>query len=263
MPKDYYDILGVEKNADAQLIKQSYREKAKLIHPDVNKDDNAERDFQALNKAYMVLSNSEERLQYDKGRELPIYTHDQVIEILRQRDQDNEFESLLRNKSRNVYPETNYKANLSTVQIIHIVILLIGILFVVDLTLRRSTRTAEVFEATELFNYTRDVNDIGKKLITATDIRYQLPAQSPLVVKGDTFNFQRSLIFGKLAIVNVGSNNAFQVIIQRPFTIGMTIIVLLIALLGLSPILNPERKFNAAIIGGFLCLPLFISLVLS
>ncbi|MFT6871185.1 MAG: hypothetical protein ACJAVN_000182 [Roseivirga sp.] len=263
MPKDYYDILGLEKNADAQQIKQSYREKAKLIHPDVNKDDDAEHQFQTLNKAYMVLSNPEERMQYNKGRELPIYTHEQVIEILRQRDHNNEFESIFRYSSRNVYPETNYKANLSAVQSIHVLILLIGILFITDLSLKRPALTAKVFEVDELFNYTRDVNDIGKKQVMASDFSFQLPAQSPLVVKGDSFNFQRSLVFGKLAIVKAGSNKAFQVIIQRPFTIGMTIIVLLIALLGLSPILNPERKFNAAIIGGFLCLPLFISLFLT
>lgn len=263
MPKDYYDILGVEKNADAQQIKQSYREQAKLIHPDVNKAPDAEIAFQELNKAYMVLSDPEERLQYDEGRKLTVYTEEQVIEILRQRDHDNEFESIFRYKPRNVYPETNYKANLSAVQLANLVILLIALLFFTDLTLRRQVQTTQVLEVNELFGYTRNVNDIGKKFVIASDINFQLPAPSPSLSEGEVLNFQKSLIFGKLAKVQIEQNDPFQVVIQRPFTIGMTIIVFLISLLGLSPLLNPERKFNAAIIGGFLCLPLFISLVLA
>lgn len=262
MPKDYYDILGVEKNANARQIKQSYRELAKLTHPDVNKAASAELEFQELNKAYMVLSDPEERLRYDEGRKLAVYTRDQVMEILRQRDHENEFESIFRYKPRNVYPETNYNANLSAVRLTNLIILLIALLFLADLTFRRQAQTTQVLEANELFNYTKDVNDIGKKFVVTANMDFQLPALSPSISEGDTFSFQKSLIFGKLAKVNIGVNNAFQVVIQRPFTIGMTIIVFLISLLGLSPLLNPERKFNAAIIGGFLCVPLFISLVL-
>lgn len=263
MPKDYYDILGVEKNADTQQIKQSYREQAKLIHPDINKAPGAEIAFQELNKAYMVLSDPQERLQYDEGRKLAVYTEEQVIEILRQRDHENEFESIFRYQSRNVYPETNYKANLYAVQFANLVILLIALLFLTDLTFRRQAQTTQVLEVNELFDYTRNVDDIGKKFVIASNMNFQLPALSPSISEGDSFSFQKSLLFGKLAKVKIGLNDPFQVVIQRPFTIGMTIIVLLISLLGLSPLLNPERKFNAAIIGGFLSLPLFINLVLA
>ena len=65
--RDYYEVLGVSKNATEQEIKSAYRKKAKELHPDVNKDDlHAEEKFKALQEAYSVLSNEEKRRKYDK-----------------------------------------------------------------------------------------------------------------------------------------------------------------------------------------------------
>lgn len=65
--RDYYEVLGVDKNADDATIKKAYRTLAKKNHPDVNPGDKeAEERFKEINEAYQVLSNSEKRAQYDR-----------------------------------------------------------------------------------------------------------------------------------------------------------------------------------------------------
>lgn len=64
--KDYYEILGVDKDASDSQIKSAYRKLAKKYHPDVNTDDkDAEAKFKEVTEAYEVLSDSEKRKQYD------------------------------------------------------------------------------------------------------------------------------------------------------------------------------------------------------
>ncbi|MFD2742344.1 MULTISPECIES: molecular chaperone DnaJ [Sphingobacterium] len=65
--RDYYDILGVSKSADAAEIKSSYRKLAIKYHPDKNPDDpQAEEQFKEAAEAYEVLSNPEKRRRYDQ-----------------------------------------------------------------------------------------------------------------------------------------------------------------------------------------------------
>ena len=64
--RDYYDVLGVKKNASEAEIKKAYRKLAMKYHPDRNKDDkSAEEKFKELNEAYAVVSDPEKRKQYD------------------------------------------------------------------------------------------------------------------------------------------------------------------------------------------------------
>lgn len=65
--RDYYDVLGVSKNATAQEIKKAYRKIAIKYHPDKNPDDKeAEEKFKEAAEAYEVLSNDEKRQRYDR-----------------------------------------------------------------------------------------------------------------------------------------------------------------------------------------------------
>jgi DnaJ-class molecular chaperone len=64
--RDYYDILGLSRNADENAIKQAYRKLAREWHPDVNKADNAAERFSEIQEAYDVLSDPEKRKQYDR-----------------------------------------------------------------------------------------------------------------------------------------------------------------------------------------------------
>ena len=62
MSKDYYKILGVEKNANKDEIKKSFRELSKKYHPDVGGDEDR---FKEINEAYSVLSDDKKRSEYD------------------------------------------------------------------------------------------------------------------------------------------------------------------------------------------------------
>lgn len=65
--RDYYEVLGVARDASEEEIKKAYRRLTRQLHPDVNKDDpEAETKFKELNEAYGVLSNSELRARYDQ-----------------------------------------------------------------------------------------------------------------------------------------------------------------------------------------------------
>ena len=65
--RDYYEVLGIDKNADDAAIKKAYRVLAKKYHPDVNPgDEKAEKMFKEASEAYAVLSDPEKRRQYDQ-----------------------------------------------------------------------------------------------------------------------------------------------------------------------------------------------------
>ena len=64
--KDYYQILGVVRDADADDIKRAYRKLARKFHPDVSKEKNAEERFKEVQEAYEVLKDPEKRAAYDQ-----------------------------------------------------------------------------------------------------------------------------------------------------------------------------------------------------
>jgi len=68
--KDYYEILGVTRGADADEVKRAYRKLARKYHPDVSKEKNAEEKFKEVQEAYEVLKDAEKRAAYDQlGRD--------------------------------------------------------------------------------------------------------------------------------------------------------------------------------------------------
>jgi len=65
--RDYYEVLGINRNASADEIKSAFRKLSKKYHPDLNPDDpTAEEKFKEINEAYQVLSNPEKKQRYDQ-----------------------------------------------------------------------------------------------------------------------------------------------------------------------------------------------------
>src|SRR6478672_10972182 len=66
MARDFYEVLGVSRDADRDEVQQAYRRLARKNHPDVNKDPGAEERFKEINEAYSALSDPELRKRYDR-----------------------------------------------------------------------------------------------------------------------------------------------------------------------------------------------------
>ena len=67
MSSDYYEVLGIGRDASAEQIKRAYRKKAMQVHPDVTSDPDAEEKFKQVNEAYEVLSDPQKKSIYDRG----------------------------------------------------------------------------------------------------------------------------------------------------------------------------------------------------
>ena len=68
--ESYYDILGVQENADQDSIKKAYRTMAKRYHPDRNKDAGAEERFKKITEAYENIGDDSKRVEYDRKRSM-------------------------------------------------------------------------------------------------------------------------------------------------------------------------------------------------
>lgn len=105
--KDYYEILGVDRNADEAAIKKAYRKLAKKYHPDTNKGDaQAEEKFKEATEAYAVLSDTEKRKQYDRfGHENPDGSYREY------HFKEGEFEDILRNIFGGGFADSGFGSN--------------------------------------------------------------------------------------------------------------------------------------------------------
>lgn len=97
--KDYYDVLGIDRNASEQQVRAAFRKRARELHPDVNRDDpQASEKFKDLNEAHEVLSSADKRAMYDRfGEEWQRYRDAGVspsdAQYTRRASPDEDFES--------------------------------------------------------------------------------------------------------------------------------------------------------------------------
>ncbi|KAM4126875.1 hypothetical protein ACJW30_02G046900 [Castanea mollissima] len=83
--KDYYDILGVEKNCAVEEIRRAYRKLSLKVHPDKNKAPGSEEAFKKVCKAFKCLSVSDSRRQYDQTGLVEEFEHNQQYNVRRRR----------------------------------------------------------------------------------------------------------------------------------------------------------------------------------
>src|SRR5919107_492914 len=86
--RDYYEVLGIQRSANKEEIKNSYRKLALQYHPDRNKSPGAEEKFKEISEAYAVLSDDEKRKRYDT------YGHVGAEEVFR--GSESNFEEIFR-----------------------------------------------------------------------------------------------------------------------------------------------------------------------
>ncbi len=92
--RDYYEILGVQKNANKETIKAAYRKLALQYHPDRNKSPEAEEKFKEISEAYAVLSDDQKRAQYDQFGHAGIAGRYTAEDIFRGADFDSIFRDM-------------------------------------------------------------------------------------------------------------------------------------------------------------------------
>lgn len=264
MPKDYYAILGVAKSASTEEIRLAYRQKAKHIHPDVNEATDAQNSFQELNEAYITLSDPEKRSIYDNPasaqKEIDI-TDEELEEILRRRARQNQhFE--FGYEPRNQYAPTDYKANEKGAWKINFAMLIISLTFIVDLMVFVDIGTATVTSTSQYIkNVERGKREFWTVIETDKGVFKKLSEQD-LPKVGEKIEMKKSLFYGNLKYKN--KTGKYELTGYGPIvTYLFSFIVFVAAALGISRFLNPEQRFNAAIISAFFCLILLGTLFLS
>ena len=82
--RDYYEVLGIDRNATDEKIKRAFRKLAFKYHPDRNREDGAEEKFKEINEAYEVLSDPEKRAAYDRSEEQHVCSSDLLTRLANQ-----------------------------------------------------------------------------------------------------------------------------------------------------------------------------------
>ena len=263
MAKDYYQVLGIKKTDDQTLIKKAYREKAKTQHPDKSNHPNAQIIFQELNEAYLVLSNPLEKAKYDEGGTPPEMTFEEVLQELRKRDAYYwDRKNVFRHQGDNVYPPTDYVAAKKGVLIANLIAATIALLFLVDLSFTGKEKTYEIKSVYPLFAGTQNTRDLHIYKVFVENREVILYSSQLPTTRGDEASIRFSSIFQKPKILQTSSGQIYE-IRGRGYVLWISILVLFVSLFGTTPIISPERQFNAAVIASFFSLILLISLLFA
>ena len=263
MPKDYYHILGVEKNATPEQIKKAYRKQAKSLHPDINQSDTAGADFQKLIRAYTILKQPEKRALYDAGilekAEQQVYPDWQDI------FGENNRRRWVRHEPTyaEYYYQTDYEANRRASTLFCLATLILSITFFADLFFHEHLGTVRIESLIYDLSPSQSALDRDKVIIQTDALDFKVRLTDNTLTTGDDIEIRKSLFYQFLSFRRPGASNYTYASTVHFLIYIVATIVLVSAALGASSLLTAERKFNAAIIATFFSLVMIAMTLLS
>lgn len=268
MPKDYYDILGVDKSANDSEIKMAFRNKAKTLHPDLNNGQDSKSSFQELNEAYRVLSDPTSRAQYDNG-ELDssevTFTWEDVEQILREREQrrkeERRYEDDFGYPGKNYYPPTNYEANMRVARLANLIILIFAFSFVLDFFVFKEVGTEPIISKNTILKRVKRGPMQSWYELKTQSVTFYISTDRPSPNLGDQVEIQRSMFYGSHKYRTTNSKVFLRADDLPLVTYIVALISLIISYFGYSKFSNSEQKFNSAIIAGFLSIIMIVMLL--
>lgn len=265
MSKDYYHILGVEKNASQAEIKKAYRRSAKDVHPDVNDSPQASTIFHSLNEAYVILSDREKRAQYDAGKQVlkTTLTQEEIREILRTRQANMRYD--FRFGPQKFYPPTNYQASEKAATSLNILMMCFALSLIIDFFIYQPLGQFEVKNIRQKMMITGDLNDVDLFLLSTEKGILEISASS--LARLDEFpkiaDIRKSLIYGNLSFrlsEDLGYIRNQRFVLVTYLFVSLAFIA---GSAGLFPQMSAERKFNAAIVSTFFSLVVLALLIIG
>lgn len=256
MPLDYYDILGLSRDASTGEIKKAFRQQARLLHPDVNDSPDAVNEFQRLQQAYAVLIDPEKRAQYDQGEEL-------IVQIVRHTPDASYFRRRAWNTFAKYDPEygyvdTDYAHYARFNTIVGIVTLLFACTFLIDFIFSSEQLGLQVLSVKNKGLETGKTDDLSYVIVETEAGSFEKDSEAMELNPGDQIDLKSSLIYGFNQYKK--SNEAeYRRVTVAPIIIYVLAVFVYIA--SLNAVFNkkrPERKFNAAIIAAFFSVMLLI-----
>lgn len=254
MPKDYYQILGVEKTASQEEIKKAYRQKALLVHPDVNPSNEALAAFQELSEAYEILGNSDARADFDSEKV-----------VIRFEDDDDESPKVRRTSEyeseAGVKVDTDYEHYRKSTTKIGFVLFLFALSFFIDAAFYKNLGQFQVQKVSHWVAYGREGKEIRYSIVTLEDFSFKTYYEGNGIQKGEMIEVKRSMIYGFIRLKRQ-INPSFKQAVDYQYLIYIAAAIVLISgFFGLRRKSSAMAKFNSAIIGAFFSFGLIIFLL--
>ena len=248
--KDYYQILGIDEDADEREIKKAYRQKVLELHPDVNPSAEAVVLFQHVQEAYQVLGDENARLHYDSGTVIINFE---------------DFEEPAPTQPYDAAPQpvpTNFADYAKQSTITCLIALVFGFSFLFDLNVMQDLNQVEV-QFTEILDSSGPAEKWFLMYVETEQGNFEATTQGSAIYIGEKLQMKKSHLYGFIRFKRAGES-AYQLTNESPIVMFViAALVLFSGIFGLLPLsfVTPERKFNAAIVGGFFSLALLIFLL--
>lgn len=250
---DPYHILGVDRDADQNVIKKAYRFLAKIYHPDTSEMDVSESKFQEILRAYLILSDPAKKALYDNGLELP------KVEIPA-RDKyppPHAFTKGTRHvhivhEGTQRYGYMDYSLHVKSAYLFGILSLLFAFTFIADQLFQNEFSSLKVSQVKSKMLETRDADDAGLLIVFAGDHQFdKRQVEVNEIVVGEIISLRKSRIYVFKSFKRA-KWNSYEYGNKPVFFINfLSTIIIIFALLAIFINKNPALKFNAALVTTF------------